>query len=86
VLAAAIAGRFAIFSARDVARAVAPGEPYREWFESFRRVHPALPRGAAVTIDDPHRRDVDTPALPALLRLEYADPQLQISVNPPASR
>ena len=84
-LAVAIAGRFAAFAAREVPRAVAPGEVYRAWFESFQRVHSALPRGAAVTIDDPQRRDIDTPALPALLRLEYADPQLQVSVNPPSS-
>jgi hypothetical protein len=86
MLAAAIVGRFAVFAAREVPRAVAPGEAYRAWFESFHRAHPALPRGAAVTIDDPHRRDIDTPALPALLRLEYADPHLQISVNPSSSR
>ena len=86
MLAAAVTGRFATFAARDVPHAIAPGEAYRAWFESFRRVHPALPRGAAVTIDDPQRRDLDTPALPALLRLEYADPQLQISVNPPPAR
>ena len=86
VLAVAITGRFATFAARGVPSAVAPGETYRAWFDSFRRVHPALPRGAAVTIDDPQRRDIDTPALPALLRLEYADPRLQISVNPPPAR
>jgi len=82
VLAGAITGRFAAFSARGVPRAVIPGETYRAWFESFQRAHPVLSRGAAVTIDDPRRRDIDTPALPALLRLEYADPQLRISVNP----
>jgi hypothetical protein len=82
-LAVAIAGRFASFAAREVPREVAPGEAYRAWFDSFQRAHPTLARGAAVAIDDPKRRDIDTPALPALLRLEYADPQLQISVNPP---
>jgi hypothetical protein len=82
VLAAAIAARFAAFAAHELPRAAAPGEAYRAWFESFQRVHPAPPRGAAVTIDDPQRRDLDTPALPALLRLEYADPALQISVRP----
>jgi hypothetical protein len=66
-----------------VPRAAAAGEVYRAWFASFQRAHPTLSRGAVVTIDDPKRRDIDTPALPALLRLEYADPQLQISVNPP---
>jgi hypothetical protein len=86
VLATAVTGRFATFAAREVPHAIAPGEAYRAWFESFRRIHPALPRGAAVTIDDPQRRDIDTPALPPLLRLEYADPQLQISVNPPPAR
>jgi hypothetical protein len=85
VLAVAVAGRFAAFAAREVPRAVAPGEVYRAWFESFQRVHPALQPGAAVTIDDPQRRDIDTPALPALLRLEYEDPQLHVSVNPPLS-
>ncbi len=82
-LAVAIAGRFASFAAREVPREVAPGEAYRAWFDSFQRAHPTLARGAAVAIDDPKRRDIDTPALPALIRLEYADPQLQISVNPP---
>lgn len=82
-LAVAIAGRFASFAAREVPREVAPGEAYRAWFDSFQRAHPTLARGGAVAIDDPKRRDIDTPALPALIRLEYADPQLQISVNPP---
>ena len=85
-LAFAVAGRFASFAAREVPREVAPGEAYRAWFDSFQRAHPTLPRGASVTIDDPGRREIDTPALPALLRLEYADPQLQISVNPTQSR
>jgi hypothetical protein len=80
-LAVAIVGRFAVFADRGLPRAVATGEVYRAWFESFQRAHPALPPGAAVTIDDPRRREIDIPALPALLRLEYQDPQLQISVK-----
>ena len=82
-LAAALVGRFAVFTTRGLPRAVATGEAYRAWFESFQRTHPTLPRGAAVTIDDPRRREIDIPALPALLRLEYRDPQLRISVNAP---
>ncbi|HTM04088.1 MAG TPA: glycosyltransferase family 39 protein [Vicinamibacterales bacterium] len=81
VVAAAVAIRFAVFAVHSVPVAVKAGERYRAWFIDFRRTHGALPRGAVVTVEDPHVPGVDTRGFLPLLQLEYGDPALQVEVR-----
>ena len=81
LVATVIATRFAAFGAHSVPVAMQAGERYHAWFVEFRRTHPALPRGAVVTVEDPHVRGVDARGFLPLLQLEYDDPNLQVEVR-----
>ena len=81
LLVTLLAGRFAVFAARGTSGALAPGEPYRAWLESFRRSHATVAPGFVVTVDPPLASGLNAPALSAMLQLEYDDPTLQVVVR-----
>jgi hypothetical protein len=81
VVAVAVTIRFAAFAAHSVPVAVEAGDRYRGWLVEFRRTHPTLPRGAAITVEDPHVRGIDPRGFLPLLQLEYDDPTLQVDVR-----
>ena len=82
MLTVAIGGRFAVLAVRSTTVTVEAGEEYRSWAAAFRRAHPVLPRGGSIAVADPHWQRVDPRAFLPLLQLEYADPGLQVRIDP----